>query len=121
MVRDKRKLKWPHFIKNLFIRIYLKREELKPHSPLKYASEILESTSETEINCCLSVTHFRNPIYNLHLCQYLQVKRRMRRDAQLDSDTDEDEDDDGTNLCSAFEINQHLGYYFIQYYRYIDQ
>uniref|UniRef100_A0A8C1NM65 Integrin, alpha E, tandem duplicate 2 n=1 Tax=Cyprinus carpio TaxID=7962 RepID=A0A8C1NM65_CYPCA len=105
MVRDKRKLKWPHFIKNLFIRIYLKREELKPHSPLKYASEILESTSETEINCCLSVTYFRNPIYNLHLCQYLQVKRRMRRDAQLDSDTDEDEDDDYAGTEIAFVLD----------------
>lgn len=53
------------------------------------------------------MTHLRNLIDNLHLCQYPQVKRRRRRDAQLDSDTDEDEDD-GTNLYSAFEINQHL-------------
>lgn len=65
----------------------------------------MESTSEIEINCCLSGTHLRNLIDNF-LCRYLQVKRRMRRDAQLDSD--EDEDEDGTNLCSAFEINWHV-------------
>ncbi len=35
----------------------------------------------------------------------------MRRDAQPDSDTNADEyedEDEGTNLCSAFEISQHL-------------
>lgn len=68
------------------------------------------STSGIEMNCCLSVTHLRNLIDNLHLCQYPQVKQRMRRDTQLDGDTnaDEEEEEDGTNFCSAFEINQHL-------------
>ncbi len=67
----------------------------------------------------------RNLIDNLHLCQYPQVKRRMRRDAQPDSDTNADEyedEDEGTNLCSAFEISQHLYVMLmVLYYRCVDQ